>query len=61
MRPYDALFGAAGLSPSTLSTLTIAIAITQVLLIVACVQALGQGWNIEYEVPAPEARTAVRT
>ncbi len=57
----QSLFGATGLSPGTLSTLTIAIAITQVLLIVACVRALGQGWNIEYEVPAPEARTAVRT
>jgi hypothetical protein len=49
------LFGGGGLSPSTLSTLTIAIAITQVLLIVVSVRALGQGWNIEYEVPAPVA------
>ena len=51
-----ALFGGAGFSPNTLSTLTIAIAITQVLLIAACARALRQGWNIEYEVPAPAAR-----
>ena len=54
--PTHALFGAAGLSPNTLSTLTIAIAVTQVLLIVVCVRALRQGWNIEYEVPAADAQ-----
>jgi hypothetical protein len=59
--PAHALFGGAGLSPGTLSTLTIAIAVTQVLLIVASVRALGQGWNIEYEVPAADAEALVRT
>ena len=52
--PAHALFGGSGLSPSTLSTLTVAIALTQVLLIVAAVRGLGQGWNIEYEVPAAQ-------
>jgi len=50
--PAHALFGRNGLSPSTLSTLVIAIAVTQVLLIVASIRGLDQGWNIEYEVPA---------
>lgn len=58
--PAHALFGGVGFSPGTLSALTIAIAITQVLLIAACVGALRQGWNIEYEVPATDAR-ALRT
>ena len=50
--PARALFGGAGLSPNTLGALTIAIAVAQGLLIIACVRALRQGWNIEYEVPA---------
>ena len=50
--PVHTVFGGAGLSPSTLSTLTLAIAITQALLIAVCVRAFRQGWNIEYEVPA---------
>jgi hypothetical protein len=53
--PVHALFGGAGLSPSTLSALTIVIAVTQVLLIAAAVYGFGQAWNIEYEVPAAEA------
>lgn len=56
--PARALFGGGGLSPTTLSTLAIAIAVTQALLITASVLAMGQGWNIEYEVPA--AGTAVK-
>lgn len=57
--PAHELFGGSGLGPSTLSALTIAIAVTQVLLIAASVRALGQGWNIEYEVPAPTEGSAV--
>jgi hypothetical protein len=55
--PTHALFGGGGFSPNTLSTLTIAIAVTQVLLIAAALRALRQGWNIEYEVPAADAPT----
>jgi hypothetical protein len=53
--PAHALFGGSGLGPSTLTTLTIVIAVTQVLLIIAAARGLGQGWNIEYEVPATHA------
>jgi hypothetical protein len=55
-----ALFGGSGLGPSTLSTLTIAIGVTQALLIAMSVRGLSQGWNIEYEVPAPTEGSAVR-
>lgn len=49
--PAHTLFGGGGLSPSTLSALTIAIAVTQLLLIAVAASAFRQGWNIEYEVP----------
>ena len=58
--PTQSLFGGAGLSPSALNTLTVAVAVTQALLICLAVQALRQGWNIEYEVPAAAAGGAVR-
>ena len=48
--PVHSLFGGAGLSPSTLSTLTAVIAITQVLLVATAVYGFSQAWNIEYEV-----------
>jgi hypothetical protein len=57
--PVHTLFGGDGLSPSTLSALTIVIAITQLALIAAAVYGLSQAWNIEYEVPAAEATGAV--
>ena len=57
--PVHTLFGGAGLSPSTLAALTIVIAITQALLVLAASYAFTQGWNIEYEAPAPPER-AVR-
>jgi hypothetical protein len=50
--PVHSLFGGSGLSPSTLGVLTVLIAITQALLIVAAVYGFRQAWNIEYEVPA---------
>ena len=49
--PVHSLFGGAGLSPSTLGALTIAIAVAQALLMAAGIYGLGQGWNIEQEVP----------
>jgi hypothetical protein len=56
--PVHAVFGGSGLSPGTLSALTLAIALTQALLMVVCVIAFRQGWNIEYEVPAPDLPVA---
>jgi hypothetical protein len=53
--PAHTLFGGAGLSPGTLGALTLVVAITQALLIAASVYGFRQGWNIEYEVPAPGA------
>lgn len=50
--PVHALFGGGGLSASTLGILTLVIALTQALLIAACIYGFRQGWNIEYEVPA---------
>ena len=58
--PAHTLFGGGGLSPSTLSALTVVIAITQAWLIAAAVYGFSQAWNIEYEVPAPDAGAAVR-
>jgi hypothetical protein len=46
------VFGSAGLSSSTMSVLTIAIAVSQALLIIIAMRGFGQAWNIEYEVPA---------
>jgi hypothetical protein len=52
--PVHTLFGGSGLSPSTLSALTILIAVTQALLIAAAIYGFRQAWNIEYEAPAAE-------
>lgn len=49
--PARSLFGGAGLSPGTLSTLTLVIALTQALLVATALYAFRQSWNIEYEVP----------
>lgn len=57
--PVHNLFGGAGLSPGTLSVLTIVIAVSQALLIIVAMQAFSQQWNIEYEVPAGELRHPV--
>jgi hypothetical protein len=59
--PVHSLFGTAGLSPGTLSALTVAIAITQALLIAVALRAFAQRWNIEYEVPGAQAQALVRT
>ena len=58
--PVHTLFGGSGLSPGTLGTLTIVIAITQALLIAAALYGFGQSWNIEYEVPQPGSGAPVR-
>ena len=50
--PVHTLFGGGGLSPGTLSALTVVIAISQALLIAAALYGFTQRWNIEYEVPA---------
>jgi len=59
--PVHTLFGTGGLSPATLSALTVAIAITQALLIIVAMRGFMQHWNIEYEVPGAEAQALVRT
>ena len=56
--PTHTLFGGAGLHPGLLSALTIAIAASQALLIVVSLYGFGQGWNIEYEVPAEQVAAA---
>ena len=61
MRPCTRCSAAVGLSPGTLSALTVAIAITQALLIVVALRGFAQRWNIEYEVPGAEAQALVRT
>ncbi|HEX3803324.1 MAG TPA: hypothetical protein VHV75_10835 [Solirubrobacteraceae bacterium] len=58
--PAHTLFGGGGLSSGTLSALTIAIAVSQALLIVVAMRGFGQAWNIEYEVPASDAPALVR-
>jgi len=52
--PVHDVFGSAGLSSGTMSTLTIAIAVSQVLLILIAMRGFSQAWNIEYEVPAEQ-------
>ncbi len=49
-------FGGAGLSPDTLGTLTLILAPVEILLIIFAMQGFAQGWNVEQEVPAEEAR-----
>jgi hypothetical protein len=49
------IFGGTGFSAGTMNLLVVIVAITQIALIVIALQAFGQGWNIEYEIPAEEA------
>ncbi len=58
--PSHTLFGGIGLSSGTLSLLTVAIAVSQAVLVVVAMRGFGQSWNIEYEVPAADARALVR-
>jgi hypothetical protein len=50
------LLGGKGLDPDTLGLVTLLIAPVQALLIFFAMQAFGQGWNVEQEVPIEEAK-----
>jgi lysylphosphatidylglycerol synthetase-like protein (DUF2156 family) len=52
----QSLFGGGGLSPDFLGLLTILLAPVQVLLIFFAMLGFAQGWNVEMEVPAEEAK-----
>lgn len=52
----QSLFGGGGLSADTLGFFTILIAPVQVLLIFFAMYAFAQGWNVEVEIPAEEAK-----
>ena len=54
--PPQTPFGGKGLSPDTLGALTLILAPVQILLIIFAMQGFAQGWNVELEVPADEAR-----
>ncbi len=54
--PTHTLFGGVGLSANTLSTLTLAIAFSQALLILVGLYGFGQRWQVEYDVPASAAK-----
>lgn len=49
------VFGGGGLSSGTMSALTVAIAVSQAVLILIAMRGFRQAWNIEYEVPADQA------
>lgn len=48
----ESIFSTGGLSAGILGIITMLIAITQLLLIAACVRAFRQEWQVEVEVPA---------
>ena len=48
----ESIFGTGGLSAGILGILTLLLAITQIVLIAACVRAFRQEWQVEVEVPA---------
>lgn len=50
--PARTVFGSGGLSPATTSALTVAIAVSQALLIIIAMRGFGQAWNVELELPA---------
>ena len=47
----ETIWGSGGLSPGLLGTLTLLLAILQLILIAACVTAFRQEWQVELEVP----------
>jgi hypothetical protein len=53
--PVHTVFGSGGLSSGTMSALTIAIAVSQVMLIIIAMRGFVQAWNIEFEIPAEQA------
>jgi hypothetical protein len=52
----QSVFGGGGLSPDVLGFFTLLIAPVQVLLIFFAMYGFAQGWNVELEVPAEEAK-----
>ncbi len=50
--PARTVFGSGGLSSGTMSTLTVAIAVSQALLIIIAMRGFSQAWNVELELPA---------
>jgi hypothetical protein len=52
--PAHSVFGGGGLSSGTMNALIIAIAVSQVLLIIIAMRGFGQAWNIELELPAEQ-------
>jgi lysylphosphatidylglycerol synthetase-like protein (DUF2156 family) len=52
----QSMFGGAGLSPDVLGFFTLLLAPVQVLLIFFAMLGFSQGWNVELEVPAEEAK-----
>jgi len=58
--PVRTIFGGGGFSPGALSLLTIVLLVIQLALIVVCVRAFMQAWNIEAEVPEAELTEAQR-
>lgn len=48
----ESIFGTGGLSAGVIGILTLLLAITQIVLIAACVRAFRQEWQVEVEVPA---------
>lgn len=55
------LFGGQGLGPDLLGLITLLLAPIQVLLIFFAMMGFAQGWNIEVEVPADEAKRRSQT
>ncbi|MDQ6822292.1 MAG: hypothetical protein M3076_18455 [Actinomycetota bacterium] len=55
------LFGGQGLGPDLLGLITLLLAPIQALLIFFAMMGFAQGWNIEVEVPADEAKRRVQT
>ena len=54
----DAIWGSTGLPSTVLGLLTIILVIVQIVLIVACVRAFRQEWQVELEVPAGGATSS---
>jgi hypothetical protein len=54
--PSRSIFGTAGMSADFLGLLTLLLAPVQALLILFCMRAFQQAWNVELEVPREEAQ-----
>jgi hypothetical protein len=56
--PPQSLFGGGGLSPDALGVVTLLLIPVEALLIIFAMQGFAQGWNVEVEVPAGQARSS---